>query len=151
MFDLSARVWVSIFNTPKLSSRGQTLGAKSAKKCCHVGTLEAFHLWSLATSVKAQRSTSRSPPMTLLDFLHLSIDRPSVKTPLVSANELNQSQFILQIDRHIVCRGPTLDPHICNLTFSPWLDTSKSEAVPCGSSARSNGHRPWRREIYSIT
>ena len=26
-----------------------TFGAKSAKKCCHVGTLEAFHLWSLAS------------------------------------------------------------------------------------------------------
>ena len=79
MFHLSARVWVSIFDAPKLFPRGQTLGTKSAKKCCHVGTLEAFHLWSLATSVKAQRSTSRSPPITLLDFLHLSIDRPSVK------------------------------------------------------------------------
>ena len=82
MFHLSARIWVSVFDAPKLFPRGQTFGAKSAKKCCHIGTLEAFHLWSLVTSVKAQRSTSRSPPITLLDFLHLSIDRPSVKTSL---------------------------------------------------------------------
>ena len=52
-FGLSTRVWVSVLVGPKLLSRGQTLGAKSVKKCCHVSTLEAFHLWSLATSVKA--------------------------------------------------------------------------------------------------
>ena len=52
-FGLLTRVWISILGRPKLLSRGQTLGAKSAKKCCHVDTLEAFHLWSLATSVKA--------------------------------------------------------------------------------------------------
>ena len=86
MFHLSARVWISIFDAPKFFLRRQTLGAKSAQKCYHVGTLEAFHLWSLATSVKVQRSTSRSPPITLLDFLHLSIDWPSVKTP--SSNQL---------------------------------------------------------------
>ena len=56
-FGLSIRVWVSILGGPQLLSRGQTLGAKSAKTCCHVGTLEAFRLWSLATSVKAQRLT----------------------------------------------------------------------------------------------
>ena len=58
-FGLSTRVWISILGGPKLLLRGQTLGAKSARKYCHVGTLEAFHLWSLATTVKAQRSTSR--------------------------------------------------------------------------------------------
>ena len=58
-FGLLTRVWVSVLGGPRLLSRGQTLGAKSAKKCCHVGTLEAFHLWTLATSVKAQRLTSR--------------------------------------------------------------------------------------------
>ena len=58
-FGLSIRVWVFVLGGPKLLSRGQTLGAKSAKKCYHISTLEAFHLWSLATSVKAQRSTSR--------------------------------------------------------------------------------------------
>ena len=57
-FGLSTRVWISVLGGPKLLSRGQTLGAKSVKKCYHVGTLEAFHLWSLATSVKAQRSIS---------------------------------------------------------------------------------------------
>ena len=58
-FGLSTRVWVSILGEPKLFSRGQTLGTKSAKKCCHIDTLKAFHLSNLATSVKAQRSTSR--------------------------------------------------------------------------------------------
>ena len=54
-------------------------GPKSTKKYCHVDTLEAFHLWSLATSVKAQRSSSRSPPIKLLDFLHLLTNRSSLK------------------------------------------------------------------------
>ena len=58
-YGLSTRVWISVLGGPKLLSRGQTLGTKSTKKCYHVGTLEAFHLWSLAPSVKAQRSTSR--------------------------------------------------------------------------------------------
>ena len=71
-FDLSTRVWIFVFDAPKLFSRGQTLGAKSAKKCCHVGTLETFHLWSLATSVKAQRSTSRLFTNHIVGFLHLS-------------------------------------------------------------------------------
>ena len=71
-FDLSTRVWVSVFDAPKLFSRGQNLGAKSTKKCYHVGTLEAFHLWSLATSVKAQRSTSRHSTNHIARFLHLS-------------------------------------------------------------------------------
>ena len=38
-FGLSTRVWVSVLEGPKLLSRGQTLGTKSAKKCCYVGTL----------------------------------------------------------------------------------------------------------------
>ena len=75
-FDLSTRIWVSVFDAPKLFSRGQTLDAKSAKKCCHVGTLEAFHLWSLATSVKTQRSTSRLSTNHIAGFLHLS-NRPA--------------------------------------------------------------------------
>ena len=58
MFGLSTRVWVFILSEPKLLPRGRILGAKSAKKCYHVGTLEASHLWSLATSVKVERSTS---------------------------------------------------------------------------------------------
>ena len=54
---LSTRIWISILGKPKLLSKGQTFGTKSAKNYCHVGTLETFHLWNLATSVKAQRST----------------------------------------------------------------------------------------------
>ena len=50
---LSTRVWVSILEGHKLLLREQNLGTKSAKKCYHAGTLEVFHLWSLATSVKA--------------------------------------------------------------------------------------------------
>ena len=75
-FDLSTRVWVSIFDAPKLFSRGQTLGAKSAQKCYHVGILEAFYFWSLATSVKAQRSTSQISTNHIVGFLHLS-NRPA--------------------------------------------------------------------------
>ena len=81
-FDLSTRVWVSIFDAPKLFSRGQTLGTKNAKKCCHVGTLEAFHLWSLATSVKAQRSTSRLSTNHIAGFLHLSNQPAKCEDPL---------------------------------------------------------------------
>ena len=58
-FGLSTRVWISVLGGPKFLSRGQTLGTKSAKNYFHVGTLEAFHLWSMVTSVKAQRLTSR--------------------------------------------------------------------------------------------
>ena len=68
---LSTRVWISILRGLKLLPRGQILGAKSAKRYCHIGTLETFHLWILATSVKAQRFTSYSPPIKLLDFFHL--------------------------------------------------------------------------------
>ena len=57
-FGLSTRVWVSDLGGPKLLSRGQSFGIKSVKKCHHIGTLEAFHLWSLATSVKAHMSIS---------------------------------------------------------------------------------------------
>ena len=57
-FGLSTRVWISVLEGPKILLKGQTLGTKSVKKYCHVGTLEAFHLWNLATIVKAQRSTS---------------------------------------------------------------------------------------------
>ena len=81
-FHLSTKVWISILDGLKLLPKGQTLDIKSAKKYCHVCTLETFHLWGLATSVKAQRSTSCFSPIKLLDFLHLSIDQRSVKTPL---------------------------------------------------------------------
>ena len=52
-FYLSTRVWVLILSGSKLLLRGQTLGTKNAKKCCYVGTLEAFHFLSLVTSVEA--------------------------------------------------------------------------------------------------
>ena len=82
-FDLSTRVWISIFDAPKLFSRGQTLGTKNAKKYCHVGTLEAFHLWSLATSVKAQRSTSWLSTNHIARFLHLSNRPAKCEDPLI--------------------------------------------------------------------
>ena len=81
-FGLLTRVWVSVLGGPKLLLRGQTLGAKSTKKCCHVGTLEAFHLWSLATSVKAQRSTSWLSTKHIAGFLHLSNRPAKCKDPL---------------------------------------------------------------------
>ena len=43
-YGLSARVWISIFNMPKLLLGVQIFGAKSTKKCYHVGILEAFYL-----------------------------------------------------------------------------------------------------------
>ena len=86
-FGLSTRVWVSVLGGPKLLSRGQTLGAKSAKKCYHVGTLEAFHLWSLATSVKAQRSTSWLSTNHIVEFLHLSNRPAKCKDPLRFMNK----------------------------------------------------------------
>ena len=83
MFSLSARVWIFILNVPKFLPRVQTLGTKSAKKYCHVSTLEAFHLWILGTSMKAKRPNSCSLPIKLLDFFHLSTKRHSVKPSLV--------------------------------------------------------------------
>ena len=67
-FGLSTRVWVSVLGGPKFLSRGQTLGAKSVKKCCHGGTLEVFHLWTLAISMKAERSTSRLSTNHIVGF-----------------------------------------------------------------------------------
>ena len=61
MIGFFARIWISILYVPKFLPRGQTLGAKSAKsakKYCHVGTLEAFYLWSLSNSMKAKRLDS---------------------------------------------------------------------------------------------
>ena len=80
---LSTRVWISILDVPKLLLRGQTLRTKSAKKYYHVGTVEAFHLWSLAINVKVEKLTSCFPPIKLLDFLHVSTDGHTVKTPLI--------------------------------------------------------------------
>ena len=82
IFDLSTRVWISILIVPNPCREVEFLVPKVPRKHCHVGTLEAFHLWSLATSVKAARSTSYCPPIKLLDFLHLSTEGHSVKTLL---------------------------------------------------------------------
>ena len=67
-FGLLTRVWVSVLGGPKLLSRGQFFGAKKVKKYWHVGTLEALHLWGLATSVKAERSTSRLSTNHIIGF-----------------------------------------------------------------------------------
>ena len=79
-FHLSIRVWIFILSRAKFLLRDQILGAKSAKKKLPCRYLETLHLWSLAIGVKAQRLTSRSPPIKLLNFLHLLIDQRSVKT-----------------------------------------------------------------------
>ena len=83
MFSLFARVSDSILNVPKLLLRVQTLDAKSVKKCYHEDTLEAFHLWTLSTSVKAERPTSRSPPIKVLDFRHRLTNGHRVKPPKI--------------------------------------------------------------------
>jgi hypothetical protein len=75
------RVWISINIVNKLSSIGQTLDAKTHKKCCHVGILEGLVLWLLASSIKAERTNFYSPPITLLEsFVHLA-DGHSMKCP----------------------------------------------------------------------
>ena len=51
-FHLLTKVGIFILGGPKLLSQGRILGAKSDAKCCHVGTLEAFHFWSLTTTPK---------------------------------------------------------------------------------------------------
>ena len=62
-FGFSTRVWVSILSMPKFLPRVQNLGAKTTKKYCYVGTLEAFYLWILGTSVKAKRPNFLSLPI----------------------------------------------------------------------------------------
>ena len=73
---------------PNSCQEVKLLAPKCAKECCNVGTLEASHLWSLATSVKAQRLTSRSLPIKLHLF-YLMTNQPSVKTPLDVFEEVN--------------------------------------------------------------
>ena len=51
------------------------------QKCCHIGTLEAFYLWTWGISVKAKRLDSHSSPIQLLDFPHLSTNGHSMKPP----------------------------------------------------------------------
>ena len=79
---LLARVWVSIFDMPKLLPKVQNLSAKTTKMCYHVGTLEAFHLSTLDIIEKAKRPNFHSLPIKLLNFLHLLSDRHSVNCPL---------------------------------------------------------------------
>ena len=75
-FGLLTRVWVFIFIGPKLLLGVQTLDAKTTKKYCHIGT-----------SVKVEKLDPCSPPIKLLDFLHLSTYKHSVKLPLDFAQE----------------------------------------------------------------
>jgi hypothetical protein len=63
--------------------RGETLGAKTFKKCCHVGILEGVLLWMTTSRVKAQKTNFRSPPIKLLEFLLLSTFGHRVKRPLL--------------------------------------------------------------------
>jgi hypothetical protein len=65
----------------KLSSSGQTFGAKTPNKCCHVDVLEAFVRWPLASSVKAKQTKFGSPPIRLLESLVRSTDSHSMKCP----------------------------------------------------------------------
>ena len=88
IFGFLTRVWVSILCVSKHLLRGKNFGTKSAKKCCHVGTLKAFYLWSLAIR---RRGRSCSPPIKLLHFLHLSTNGHSIKTPLLHLSMLKIS------------------------------------------------------------
>jgi hypothetical protein len=51
------KVWVSINIVDKLCSTEQTLGAKTYKKCYHVGILEGVIFWPLAFSAKLSGQT----------------------------------------------------------------------------------------------
>ena len=59
-------VWISM---PKLLPRVQILDAKTTKKDCYVGTLEAFHLWTLGIAMKAEGPNFCSLSIRLLNFL----------------------------------------------------------------------------------
>jgi hypothetical protein len=66
----------------KFSPTRQTLGAKTSKKCSHVGFLESIIRWPLAHSVRAQRTNFCSPPIKLQESFVLSTNGCSVKRPL---------------------------------------------------------------------
>ena len=68
-FGLSTRVWVSVLGGPKFLSRGQTLGAKSAKKCYQ------SHCWITPNS-KANDKSYNVSTNHIVGFLHLS-NRPA--------------------------------------------------------------------------
>ena len=131
-FDLSTRVWVSIFDAPKLFLRGQTLGAKSAKKCYHVGTLEAFHLWSLATSVKAQRSTSWLSTNHIVGFLHLSNQPAKCEDPL-SPGETQVPKVKPQRKEHFLCLS----------YYAPWVGVQPMYSNPRTLVQSKNLGSPW--------
>jgi hypothetical protein len=46
----------SINVVQNLSPTDQTLGAKTHKRCCHIGVLVGIVLWQLASSVMAQKT-----------------------------------------------------------------------------------------------
>jgi hypothetical protein len=77
------KVWVSINIVDKLCSTEQTLGAKTYKKCHHVGILEVVFLYLLTFNVKPTRSNFCSLPIKLLEsfvLLTSSVKRPSATT-----------------------------------------------------------------------
>jgi hypothetical protein len=74
--------WVSIDIVNKLLSTGQILGANTHKKCYYVGNLKDIVLWSLAFSVKAQKTNFYFWPIKLLEPFVFLTDSYSVKRPL---------------------------------------------------------------------
>jgi hypothetical protein len=58
---------VQVIQLEHVSSTRQNLGAKTFKKCCHVGILEVVVHWPLASSVKAEWTNFCSPPIKLLE------------------------------------------------------------------------------------
>ena len=83
--------------------------------CCHIGILEAFHLWSLATSVKAQRSISQLSTNHIAGFLHLSNRPAKCEDPLIK----------LVVTQYESIQG-SLQPLILNLCTSKNANTQNS-------------------------
>jgi hypothetical protein len=67
------KIWISTNIVDKFSSIRQTFGAKTSKKCCHVGVLEAIVHLPFASSVQAEQTNFCSPPIKSLEsFVYLT-------------------------------------------------------------------------------
>jgi hypothetical protein len=70
---LLKRVQISINNMDKLLSSNQNLGAKTHKKCYHIGIWEGVILWSLTFNVNVHRINFPSQPIKLLESFVLQL------------------------------------------------------------------------------
>jgi uncharacterized membrane protein YagU involved in acid resistance len=96
-FVLLRRIWVSIGTMEKLSSSKQNLGAKTHKKCCCVGVLEAIVIWQLTFSTKAQETNFCSPPSKFLESFVFSTNKRSMKCSKAHIFQTHIVAFILHM------------------------------------------------------